>query len=477
MSLRLEDIQAFLNVVELGSISAAAERMSLSKSVISKRVSDLERHLGVRLLYRSTRNVEPTEAGGFFYKSAKASLQDLNNAAESVALRENDLCGELRVMAPMSFGTLWLGPLVMEFMARNPRLEVVLQLDDRIVDFEKEGYDLAIRITRLQDSSLIARQLGTSRRVVCCSPEYLERHGPLQRIEDILCHPCIGYSHNTPSQLWSFEPRVAGEPARMITPRGRFNTNNGQTMRDAAVRGLGLAMLPLFIAAEDLAAGRLAGGLLAAADRQQRVVHPRVVLQRQVELLDAAGIRTLRLRFEYPAAPQHVVEKHQPTLAHQRQRGLQVFGVVGLVGVDEGQVELPGQTFVEQRTQGFQGGPEAQLDALLDSGFAPVAARGEMVVAGQVATGKAPLLAKGGSHAQGAVAGEGADLQRPPRADQGQQQGDELALFGGDLPARVGQLRGFLAQAGHQRGFPQRNVQQVAVEVIVEVEGAGGHRP
>ncbi|MFI9658081.1 HTH-type transcriptional regulator PgrR [Pseudomonas aeruginosa] len=93
MSLRLEDIQAFLNVVELGSISAAAERMSLSKSVISKRVSDLERHLGVRLLYRSTRNVEPTEAGGFFYKSAKASLQDLNNAAESVALRENDLCG------------------------------------------------------------------------------------------------------------------------------------------------------------------------------------------------------------------------------------------------------------------------------------------------------------------------------------------------------------------------------------------------
>ncbi len=255
MSLRLEDIQAFLNVVELGSISAAAERMSLSKSVISKRVSDLERHLGVRLLYRSTRNVEPTEAGGFFYKSAKASLQDLNNAAESVALRENDLCGELRVMAPMSFGTLWLGPLVMEFMARNPRLEVVLQLDDRIVDFEKEGYDLAIRITRLQDSSLIARQLGTSRRVVCCSPEYLERHGPLQRIEDILCHPCIGYSHNTPSQLWSFEP------ARMITPHGRFNTNNGQTMRDAAVRGLGLAMLPLFIAAEDLAAGRLVEAL------------------------------------------------------------------------------------------------------------------------------------------------------------------------------------------------------------------------
>ncbi len=102
MSLRFDDIEAFLNVAELNSVTSAAERMSLSKSVISKRVSDLERRLGVRLLYRTTRNVEPTEAGHFFYKAAKASLQELNNAAEIVALRENDLCGELRIVTPMS---------------------------------------------------------------------------------------------------------------------------------------------------------------------------------------------------------------------------------------------------------------------------------------------------------------------------------------------------------------------------------------
>lgn len=122
MSLRFDDIEAFLNVAELNSVTSAAERMSLSKSVISKRVSDLERRLGVRLLYRTTRNVEPTEAGHFFYKAAKASLQELNNAAEIVALRENDLCGELRIVTPMSFGTLWLSPIIADFMSQHSRL-------------------------------------------------------------------------------------------------------------------------------------------------------------------------------------------------------------------------------------------------------------------------------------------------------------------------------------------------------------------
>ncbi|MGV8677713.1 FUSC family protein, partial [Pseudomonas aeruginosa] len=133
-------------------------RMSLCKSVISKRVSDLERRLGVRLLNRTTRNVEPTEAGHFFYKAAKASLQELDNAAEIVGLREDDLCGELRIVTPMSFGTLWLSPIIADFMSQHPRLEIVLQMDDRLTDFEKEGYDLSIRVTRLDDSSLIAQQ-------------------------------------------------------------------------------------------------------------------------------------------------------------------------------------------------------------------------------------------------------------------------------------------------------------------------------
>ncbi|VFT33168.1 transcriptional regulator [Pseudomonas aeruginosa] len=257
MSLRFDDIEAFLNVAELNSVTSAAERMSLSKSVISKRVSDLERRLGVRLLYRTTRNVEPTEAGHFFYKAAKASLQELNNAAEIVALRENDLCGELRIVTPMSFGTLWLSPIIADFMSQHPRLEIVLQMDDRLTDFEKEGYDLSIRVTRLDDSSLIARPLANSQRVVCCSPDYAERHGTLDTLEQLMQHECLGYNNATPSQVWTFEPAFPGAKPRAVSPRGRFSSNNGQAMRDAALRGQGLALLPLFIVAEDLKNGRL----------------------------------------------------------------------------------------------------------------------------------------------------------------------------------------------------------------------------
>ncbi|OES63171.1 LysR family transcriptional regulator, partial [Pseudomonas aeruginosa] len=215
MSLRFDDIEAFLNVAELNSVTSAAERMSLSKSVISKRVSDLERRLGVRLLYRTTRNVEPTEAGHFFYKAAKASLQELNNAAEIVALRENDLCGELRIVTPMSFGTLWLSPIIADFMSQHPRLEIVLQMDDRLTDFEKEGYDLSIRVTRLDDSSLIARPLANSQRVVCCSPDYAERHGTLDTLEQLMQHECLGYNNATPSQVWTFEPAFPGAKRRL----------------------------------------------------------------------------------------------------------------------------------------------------------------------------------------------------------------------------------------------------------------------
>lgn len=213
--------------------------------------------LGVRLLYRTTRNVEPTEAGHFFYKAAKASLQELNNAAEIVALRENDLCGELRIVTPMSFGTLWLSPIIADFMSQHPRLEIVLQMDDRLTDFEKEGYDLSIRVTRLDDSSLIARPLANSQRVVCCSPDYAERHGTLDTLEQLMQHECLGYNNATPSQVWTFEPAFPGAKPRAVSPRGRFSSNNGQAMRDAALRGQGLALLPLFIVAEDLKNGRL----------------------------------------------------------------------------------------------------------------------------------------------------------------------------------------------------------------------------
>ena len=257
MKLDLQEIETFLQVVELGSVSLAAERLGVVKSVVSKRLSDLERRLGAKLLYRSTRKVTPTESGLQFYPRAKAALAALHEAAELASLDDSGLCGSLRILAPMSFGTLWLAPLLAEFMQQHPRIQLALQLDDRISDFEREGYDLCLRVSHLRDSALIARELAPSPRVLCCSPAYAQRHGLPQRPEQILDHTCIGYSNVATSQVWSFERLDApGEPLN-LSPSGRFTSNNGEAMRDMAMAGLGLAVLPVFIVQRQLDEGSL----------------------------------------------------------------------------------------------------------------------------------------------------------------------------------------------------------------------------
>lgn len=262
MRYRFDDIAAFLQVVETGSISAAAQRLNLSKSVVSKRVTDLEAALGVELLHRSTRGVVPTDKGIAFHERAKEIMRELDQAAEQVAEREGDFCGELRVTAPMSFGTLYLGPVLFSFMAGHPRLELALHLDDRIVDLLGEGYDLAIRIAHLPDSSLVARKLALSRRIVCCSPEYARRSGLPAKIEEITRHACIGYANVHPSHLWQFESD--GGRVQSLAVRSRIVANNGEAMRDAAIAGLGLAVLPVFIVAGALGRGDLIDALPGA---------------------------------------------------------------------------------------------------------------------------------------------------------------------------------------------------------------------
>lgn len=257
MSLRTEDIQAYLHVVELGGISAAARQMGLSKSVVSKRISDLERELGVSLLQRSTRCIRPSESGRYFYEQARAALSQLDHAAQTVSDSARELCGELRILAPMSFGTRWLSPLIAEFAKAHPRLNLSLELDDKLADVGYERYDVAIRITRLGDSSLIARKLTASRRVLCCSPEYAGRAGLPQRLEEVAHHACLAYSNSPPGQVWAFAEVSAKAGVRSIAPRGVFTANNGEVLRDAALAGRGLAVLPRFIVWEDLRAGRL----------------------------------------------------------------------------------------------------------------------------------------------------------------------------------------------------------------------------
>lgn len=257
MRYRLDDIEAFLRVVDTGSISAAATQLNLSKSVVSKRVTDLEQALGVALLHRSTHGVTPTDEGVTFHARGRAIMQQLDEAAEEVSAADGELSGSLRITAPMSFGTLYLGPMLASFLQRHPRLEAALDLDDRVVELQNGGYDLAIRITHLPDSSLIARRLCITRRIVCCSPGYAEHAGLPRSLDDIRDHDCIGYANVQSSHVWRFEPDRHGGEARSLTVRSRIVANNGEIMRDMAVAGLGLAVLPAFIVAEALADGRL----------------------------------------------------------------------------------------------------------------------------------------------------------------------------------------------------------------------------
>jgi DNA-binding transcriptional LysR family regulator len=254
----IADIRAFLQVVASGGISAAATRLSVSKSILSTRISRLERSLGTQLLHRSSRGVAVTDAGQRFYASMCDVVSRLQQAVDEVAGNESaTVSGSVRITAPMTFGTAYLGPLFFKFMQEHPQLELTLDCDDRYVDVLSGGYDLAVRIGRLADSSLVARRLAPSARVLCCSPEYLERHGAPQSVAAIHQHQCICYGSASVAPYWQFAPPDRSGAFQQIVVRGRTHLNNGESMRDAAVAGLGLAVLPLFIAAPALRAGKL----------------------------------------------------------------------------------------------------------------------------------------------------------------------------------------------------------------------------
>jgi DNA-binding transcriptional LysR family regulator len=252
------DIRAFLQVVESGGISAAATRMSISKSVLSSRISHLEQTLGAKLLHRSQRGVVVTDAGQRFYARMSDVVSRLQQAVDEIAGDDaTTLNASLRITAPMTFGTAYLGPLLFAFMEQHPQLEVTLDLNDRYLDILTGGYDLAVRIGRLSDSSLMARALAPSARSLCCSPAYAARQGIPESVPAIQEHQCICYGSASIAPYWQFAPTEPGAALQQVVVRGRTHLNNGESMRDAAIAGLGLAVLPLFIAAPALRDGRL----------------------------------------------------------------------------------------------------------------------------------------------------------------------------------------------------------------------------
>lgn len=253
----MEDLSAmavFARVVEMESFSGAARALGLSKSAVSKRVGRLEDRMGLRLLNRTTRRLSLTEAGAAFYEGCRRVVAEAEAAERAVTRLASAPRGRLKVNAPMSFGVRHLAPALPDFMARYPELNVDLTLNDRVVDLVEEGFDLAIRIARLAESSLIARRLAPNRLVLCAAPSYLAAHGAPRAVEDLKDHACLLYSYQTAGDAW----RLCGPGGeRRLAVTGRLRINNGDALLAAALGGLGVALLPCFICGQDLRAGRL----------------------------------------------------------------------------------------------------------------------------------------------------------------------------------------------------------------------------
>lgn len=267
---RLAALTAFAAVIETGSFAAAARRLGRSPSRLSRQIADLEAGLGVRLLHRTTRALTLTEAGQAYHEHVARILAELATADQSVGCLQAAPRGRLRVAAPMSFGIGHLAPLLPAFLEAYPEIELDLALNDRFVDLIDEGFDLAVRIGRLADSSLIVRRVAPLRRVLCASPAYLAAHGIPATPDDLAAQDGLGYSNMTPNEEWCFIHPEDGRPWP-VRIKPRLRVNNGDALRLAALGGIGFGLLPTFIVGPDLAAGTLVP-LLAPYLRQDGAI-------------------------------------------------------------------------------------------------------------------------------------------------------------------------------------------------------------
>jgi len=252
---RLTGLEVFAKVAAAGSLSAAARALGMSQTMVTKHIAALEARLGAKLFHRTTRRLSITEAGRGYLESSERILAEIEAADAAVAADRVEPKGMLRINAPVSFGTRQIAPLLAEFAARYPRTTVELGLNDRLVDLAEEGWDLAIRIGNLSDSSLIARRIAPCRIVVCAAPSYLEARGIPQTVSSLAAHNCLGYtlSLRTPVDRWVFGAR--GEVGVRVS--GNLRANNGDALLAAALAGQGIIHQPSFIVADDLGAGRL----------------------------------------------------------------------------------------------------------------------------------------------------------------------------------------------------------------------------
>lgn len=250
----IESMALFTEVVRCRSFTGAAQAVGIAKSAVSKRIARLEERLGVRLLIRTTRRLALTDEGARFHEHCVALVAAAEAAEASVAGASRAPRGPLRVNAPVTLAQMHLADAIAAFLVRWPAIEVDLSADDRLVDVVEGGFDVVVRVGRLGDTSLVARRLATDRLVVCGAPDYLDARGRPAAPGDLVDHNCLHYARVSRRGEWRF--RGAGG-AYVVPVAGNLTTGDGTVLRRAAIAGLGLAVLPLFMVADDVAAGRL----------------------------------------------------------------------------------------------------------------------------------------------------------------------------------------------------------------------------
>lgn len=251
---RLDAMQLFVRVAELGSFAAVAQQMGVARSVVTRQIAALESHLGVKLMVRSTRRLALTSAGTAYLEKCRVILNLVEAAETDVAEERLAPRGTIRISLPLSFGIKRLAPLLLEFSRRYPEVALDMDYSDRRVKLIEEGIDLSIRITRRLDGGDVARRIGSGRLHVVAAPDYLDRHGRPRHPAELMHHECLGYTAGGTAQQWQF--LVAGQLTGFPV-RSRIQANNGDVLAEAAAQGLGITLQPDFIVDAALAAGRL----------------------------------------------------------------------------------------------------------------------------------------------------------------------------------------------------------------------------
>lgn len=281
---RLRTMQSFVRVMRSGSFTIAARQLGVSRALVSRHIIDLEHHLGIRLLNRSTRNVVPTDEAASYLQFCEQILSDLEKGERSFTGNHDKPITTLKIVAPKSLGTMNLADAILDFAQAEQRIRVSLVLEDfsfRPYEFVEKGYDLALCIATIRDSALMARKIGLLDWVLCASPEYILRHGKPKTPADLKQHSCLAHMNlDLNDSVWQFS---RNQVRRSIKVEGQLLSNSALVLRKAALRSLGISILPRYCVAADLAAGTLVTVLpnYKLPQRPLQAVYPRAITASQ----------------------------------------------------------------------------------------------------------------------------------------------------------------------------------------------------